>query len=183
MAIKTFTTGEVLTAADTNTFLANAGLDFIKQVTIGTAVTSVAVTNVFSATYDSYLTIYSVHAQSANATVAYSHNVSSGSNYFVVGQEMAFGSTTVTGIGPAGTTSCRVGRYDSGLGRVFGQVIVHAPNSATRKMGQFFCTGPGYGNHGQLTITTSSLDTGLTLAPSTGTWTGGTITVYGYRLG
>jgi hypothetical protein len=30
MAIKTFTTGEVLTASDTNTYLANAGLVFVK---------------------------------------------------------------------------------------------------------------------------------------------------------
>jgi hypothetical protein len=30
MAIKTFTTGEVLTAADTNTYLANSGLVYVK---------------------------------------------------------------------------------------------------------------------------------------------------------
>ncbi len=30
MAVKTFTTGEVLTAADTNTYLNNGGLVYIK---------------------------------------------------------------------------------------------------------------------------------------------------------
>lgn len=52
MAIKTFTTGEVLTASDTNTYLANSGLVFVKSQTIGSAVTSVTVSDAFSATYD-----------------------------------------------------------------------------------------------------------------------------------
>ena len=33
MAIKTFTTGEVLTAADTNTYLANSGLVYVAGAT------------------------------------------------------------------------------------------------------------------------------------------------------
>ena len=54
MAIKTFTTGEVLTASDTNTYLANAGLVYVTSATIGTAVSSVTVSNCFSSTYDAY---------------------------------------------------------------------------------------------------------------------------------
>ena len=34
MAIKTFTTGEVLTASDTNTYLANAGLVYITSTAV-----------------------------------------------------------------------------------------------------------------------------------------------------
>jgi hypothetical protein len=57
MAIKTFTTGEVLTASDTNTYLANSGLVYIKEVTLtGTAVN---ITSCFSATYDAYRIIIS----------------------------------------------------------------------------------------------------------------------------
>ena len=57
MAIKTFTTGEVLTASDTNTYLANAGLVYIKEVALtGTAVN---ITSCFSATYDSYQIVIS----------------------------------------------------------------------------------------------------------------------------
>jgi hypothetical protein len=40
MAIKTFTTGEVLTASDTNTYLANSGLVYVKSQTIGSGVTA-----------------------------------------------------------------------------------------------------------------------------------------------
>ena len=54
MAIKTFTTGEVLTAADTNTYLANSGLVLVKSQTIGTGVASVTISDAFSTTYDNY---------------------------------------------------------------------------------------------------------------------------------
>lgn len=181
MAVKTFTTGEVLTAADTNTYLNNGGLVYISATNIGTTVASVVVSNAFSSTYEAYLIDYYVVAQSADGTVLYSHNVSSGSNYYVVGQEMTWTSTTVTGVGPAASTSCRVGRYTSGVGRVVGQITVASPNVATRKFGSFWCSAPSYANHGELQIATSSVDTGFTLAPSTGTWTGGVVTVYGYR--
>jgi hypothetical protein len=54
MAIKTFTTGEVLTASDTNTYLANSGLVVVKQQAIVGTVSSVAVTSAFSSTYENY---------------------------------------------------------------------------------------------------------------------------------
>jgi hypothetical protein len=54
MAIKTFTTGEVLTAADTNAYLGNGGLVFVKQQTVSGNPTSMTVTDAFSATYDNY---------------------------------------------------------------------------------------------------------------------------------
>jgi hypothetical protein len=57
MAIKTFTTGEVLTAADTNTYLANAGLDYIGAVTLNAVTNNVS--NVFSSTYQSYRVVIS----------------------------------------------------------------------------------------------------------------------------
>ena len=54
MAVKTFTTGEVLTASDTNTYLANAGLVYITQATLAAAAT-VNVDNCFSSTYTNYV--------------------------------------------------------------------------------------------------------------------------------
>jgi len=53
MAIKTFTTGEVLTAADTNTYLANSGLVFISETAI-TNTATVIVSTCFSNTFDAY---------------------------------------------------------------------------------------------------------------------------------
>jgi len=54
MATKTFTTGEVLTASDTNTFLANSGLVYVTSATIGSGVSTVTVSGAFSSTYDNY---------------------------------------------------------------------------------------------------------------------------------
>ena len=54
MAVKTFTT-EVLTSADTNTYLANSGLVYIKTATVTSAAsTSTTWQSVFSSEYDSY---------------------------------------------------------------------------------------------------------------------------------
>ena len=57
MAVKTFT-NEQLTASDTNTYLANAGLVYITSTTVGSAVSSVTVSNCFSSTYDHYRIIW-----------------------------------------------------------------------------------------------------------------------------
>ena len=54
MAIKTFTSGEVLTAADTNTYLANSGLVYIAEGSTSTSVAGLNFNNVFSSTYDNY---------------------------------------------------------------------------------------------------------------------------------
>ena len=61
MAIKTFTTGEVLTAADTNTYLANSGLVYITSVSLAgaTAASPVAITSCFSSTYTNYRIVVS----------------------------------------------------------------------------------------------------------------------------
>ena len=52
MAVKTFSTGEVLTASDTNTYLNNGGLVYITQYALSS--TSNPVSNCFTSTYDNY---------------------------------------------------------------------------------------------------------------------------------
>ena len=54
MAIKTFTSGSVLTASDTNTYLANAGLDYIAEGSTSSSVLGLNFNNVFSSTYSNY---------------------------------------------------------------------------------------------------------------------------------
>ena len=53
MAIKNFTTAEVLTASDTNTYLANSGLVYVTSAT-ATSGTSLSVNNCFTSTYSAY---------------------------------------------------------------------------------------------------------------------------------
>ena len=57
MAIKTFTTGEVLTASDTNTYLANAGYVYVKGETFVTA-TEVLVDSVFTSAFRNYRIVF-----------------------------------------------------------------------------------------------------------------------------
>ena len=52
MAIKTFSTGEILTASDTNTYLANSGLVYVAKATLATNTTDLV--GCFSSTYDNY---------------------------------------------------------------------------------------------------------------------------------
>lgn len=72
MAIKTFTTGELLTASDTNTYLSNSGLVFVKQLafTASTAASPANVDSCFSATYDNYrIVIRSVYSTNPAANL------------------------------------------------------------------------------------------------------------------
>lgn len=58
MAVKTFTSGEVLTAADTNTYLNNGGLVYVNSWTVGSGVTSVTLTNAFPSDYNAFRLIW-----------------------------------------------------------------------------------------------------------------------------
>jgi hypothetical protein len=62
MPVPDFSPGEVLTAAAMDSI----GLWLVKTQTVGTAVSSVTVTNAFSANYDNYRVIYSGGTQTAN---------------------------------------------------------------------------------------------------------------------
>jgi hypothetical protein len=54
MAIKTFTSGSVLTASDTNTYLNNGGLVYITQGELTSSTAALTFNDVFSSTYDNY---------------------------------------------------------------------------------------------------------------------------------
>lgn len=56
MAVKTFTTNEVLTASDTNTYLANSGLVYVTSAT-ATSGSYLDILSCFSATYTNYLVL------------------------------------------------------------------------------------------------------------------------------
>lgn len=111
MAIKTFTTGEVLTASDTNNFLANSGFQYINNGTFSNAA-SVDVTG-FSSLFDFYQLTFAVRKHTAgvcdvtaqlfsgatvrntqyygasrfaafDATVGFAANRSNGTNFYVL---------------------------------------------------------------------------------------------------
>lgn len=180
MAVKTFTTGEVLTASDTNTYLNNGGLVYISGITIGSAVSSVVVSNCFSATYDNYKIVWSTYNNSTTTNFLLSINGSTGAIYFTTGLFCQPGSTTVSGVQVSNATSGYVG-FSQGSYASGGTVEIQNPFIAQRAYFQASMMGPGYAAWVNTVVADTSSSTGFTFATSAGTMTGGTIRVYGYR--
>ena len=158
---------------------ANSGLTLIATQTIGTTVTAVAVSNVFSATYDTYKIVVSGGLGSlansfamtlgASVTGYYSNLVYTSYNTTVAGAGTSNGASW-TGFGGIDTTSLNL------------NLELNSPflaKNTTFQAGGYRTTIAGAAN-GIHQVQTSY--TGFTLAPESGTITGGTIRVYGYQL-
>jgi hypothetical protein len=180
MAIKTFTTGEVLTAADTNTYLANSGLVYIKSQTIGSGVSSVNVTSAFSSTYDNYKILIAGGAGSTSSEL----NMTIGAtvtNYYYQFVFTAWNTTVSVDASKVGTKWQYIGSMSTT--GIIGDITVLSPNLAAAT--RMYASGVGdsgsyVGNTSGLLINTTQY-TDFTITPNAGTMTGGTITVYGYR--
>jgi hypothetical protein len=190
MAIKTFTTGEVLTAADTNTYLANSGLVFINSTTVGSAVATVSTpAGTFSATYDAYRIVFtnitpSVGAQDLSMQMNNAGTPATGANYARGGVFFRYSDLTLNGFGQNNATSHIISSINNTAQRHVGATDIFSPFDAQYTG---FWAG-AYLNRTDITVpavagchaVATSYDR-LTILPSTGTITGGTITVYGYR--
>lgn len=182
MAIKTFTTGEVLTASDTNTYLANSGLVFVKEQTIGNGVATVAVPDAFSATYDNYKIIVSGGIASGI-----------GAPSIILGATVtgyyATGVFSQIGVATLGATNVVNGASWTNMGRQNGNAInvsfdlflpfatkrtSFVQHSATSETNGYFISQSGM-------LDNATSYTSFTLNSASGTFTGGTINVYGYR--
>ena len=177
MAVKTFTTGEVLTAADTNTYLNNGGLVLVKTQTVGTAVSTVTVSNAFNADYYSYRIVYSGGSSSALQAAAMQMGTTNTNYYFVLYYNTYAGApTTLVNAGGGSASWGYVGEMGNGNNVC---IDVHGPYAAdyTKYAGQYVGSVTGI-TGGELRNTTSYTDFKLTVV---GTITGGQIKVYGYR--
>ena len=184
MAIKTFTTGEVLTASDTNTYLANSGLVYVTSATVGTAVSSVTVSSAFSSTYDNYQIVYTGGAASSTANLGIKLG-STATGYYGNLIYSLPSSATFFGLGVNnGTSWTVVGDCTAGGGARLA-CNLYAPNLAARTgiSAQYMGTGTSSAPFGFFggNLDDATQYTAFTMTPTAGTLTGGTITVYGYR--
>jgi len=179
MAIKTFTTGEVLTAADTNTYLANSGLVFVKSQTVGSGVASVTVSDAFSATYDNYLIVDNGGSMSVDTAYRLTFGASATLYYGV----MIYGSFLGGAVNNASGNNLAYVEFAGGSQTRNGYIELQSPfltkNTEIRTRVRY---GTVYGTCVALHGDPSSF-TSFTLTPAGGTMTNGTISVYGYRKG
>ena len=171
----TFVTGAVLTAAQMNTI----GLFLVKSQTIGTGVSSVTVTGAFSADYDNYLITVSGGAGSTASPLSMQLG-SKVTNYYY---QLLYGNYANTPLAAGSTTATSfvfVGAYDANS--ISMNCTVMNPNLAKPTTVSATCNN-GTSFSGNLTgyDATTTQYTAFTLIPASGTLTGGTIRVYGYR--
>ena len=178
MAIKTFTTGEVLTAADTNTYLANSGLVFVKQETVGAGVSSVPVNDAFSATYDNYKITYAGGtANTPQAITMILGGSVTGYNYATSLYGYVSGALTMLNQGTAASFAY-VGEANTNNNNI--DIDLFNPFLAKYTTYQGFYIGGGNGGATGGVHAVATSYTSFTLAVA-GNITGGIITVYGYR--
>ena len=172
-----FSSGQVLTSSAMN----SVGLRLVKTQTVGTAEASVTVSNAFSADYDNYLILMSGGTVSTDASIGITIG-GAVNNYYGF---MSYGDATTN-------TIQGVGRNNSALlnwvgGGTTGQAVharVEVMNpfkaSYTKFANGSYQNGNAYGTmQGEHRVATSY--TAFSLTPDSGTITGGTIRVYGYR--
>lgn len=192
MAIKTFTAGSVLTASDTNTYLANSGLVYIKS---GTATSGISfdLTECFSSTYDSYRVVINNVRINNGDTLAMqllSNTTPANTNYYVSVIRFDIGANAVSTVRSNGDSYAAIGYATNSAGASCSASFdVSNPFSAvtTSIMGQGTDSrgASGYAAWQFAGIhNVASSYNGIRIASVTGapnTFSSGTITVYGYR--
>jgi hypothetical protein len=185
MAIKTFTTGEVLTASDTNTYLANSGLTYLGSVTA--TGTTIALDNVFTTNHTSYRVVITTTNATVTGTTIFrfragGSQIATG-NYYYGGSVYFYNAVPSEWHSGAATGFPTV--ISSGAVENTVTIDLSFPRSANRKtfIAQSTNNFSGYAGtttHGFVDVTASTYD-GLQITQDAGATLTGTITVYGYR--
>ncbi len=156
------------------------GLTLVKSQTIGSAVASVEVTGAFSATYDNYKIIVTGGASSTANSLRLTFGATT-TGYYYAGYYYDYGANT--GGNARGSNAAG---FDIGAGttnKLFANAEIFDPFLAdqtnfTTSHASTVSTGFMQFANGFLDNTTSY--TAFTITATTGTFTGGTIRVYGY---
>jgi len=176
MPFPVFASGDVLNASDMNA----VGLWLVKTQTIGSAVSSVTVTSAFSSSYDNYIITVSGGTASVNGSIRLQMNTSTGSTYSAAGTYGNFGINSGITYNPAATTSWT----DILLGHTAGYAgVINLAGPFASRPTYGFTEAVSNASFYKFSLleTSSNSNTGFTLTPASGTLTGGTIRVYGYR--
>ena len=173
----TFTSGSILTAAQMNA----VGIWLIKTQTIGTAVSSVTVTGAFSSDYDNYLIQVVGGTGSAEDNGRMTLGSTNTGYYGVLAYANYATPGTYTGAGDNNAAQFSFIWRNVTNGQ-YANIDVIGPNLPKPTMVRGLWVAQN-GAAGQYTgyVSGTTQYTSFTLSPITGTMTGGTIRVYGYR--
>ena len=177
MPVPDFAPGEVLTAAAMDSI----GLWLVKTQTIGTAVSSVTVSNAFSANYKNYLVTVEIDSSGVDLALRLGLGASA-TGYYWAGSQMNYASGFLEQK-ETNAASFRIGSVQTSNGTV-ASIFLGRPFEAKRThynfSGNYMDTGgaswTGGGYHNVSTSYSS-----FVIFPNTSNITGGTIRVYGYR--
>jgi hypothetical protein len=179
MPVPDFSPGEVLTAAAMDSI----GLWLVKSQAVGTGVSSVTVTGAFSADYDNYKVIFSGGVNSAQGDLGLTlGSTSSGYTHNVITTTWSNTPSSILAGTLNGSSWSRAGVAEPDSNYLNLDIINPFLARRTIAWGSFVgsdSTRVGGSFSGFLADTTSY--TAFTITPATGTMTGGTIRVYGYR--
>lgn len=178
MAVKTFVAGTPATAADANTYLANAGLVYVKEQAVSAGGTAVTVTNAFSSTYDSYRIIFTNIGGTSGNSAFLTLNGSAGSTYSWSGRYWPYTGASGDGQGSAGSLGFWLGIMGTNFS---GSFDIHNPytTGVTKLFGQ--SSGATYSNTYGGYDSNAASSTNFTITLAAGTLTAGNILVMGYR--
>ena len=194
MAIKTFSSGEVLTASDTNTYLANSGLVYVKQQAF-TALSTWSMDNVFTSTYRNYRVFIDATGSSNNNVMRLTFLNSSGAEitagYYGAAYwfDFATAGSTTTNV-TNGTAFLPLGYIPSsgspGFSTSFDVGTPELSTSAVNIQGNFSGVNSGTafaGGFNTGTYNTIGVVRGFYIKCSAGNNMTGSVSVFGYRNG
>ena len=157
------------------------GLTLVSATTIGTTVSSVTVTGAFSSTYDVYQITLSGGVASASGNIHF--KLDAASNYYWSAMYLNYNTGSFNGDAAQNSTQFSYGFFGND-NNLSGTMIVTNPNLAKRTSftsasggavaGYSFQVAGGFQN-------ANTQHTDFTIAPASGTLTGGTIRVYGFK--
>jgi hypothetical protein len=173
-----FVAGQILTAAQMN----QIGSWLVKEQVVGTTVSAVTVTDAFTADYDSYRVVWTggIASTSNNARLTFG---AIATGYYAAWQDINYGSGATNVVrdnnaayfsfaGIAQTTLVSCDFVVNGPNLLFPTTFYSMVPNPSTSGGSLI--GSGYN-------TSALAHTSFTLTASTGTFTGGTIRVYGLR--
>ena len=159
----------------------SAGLVHISRTTIGTAVSSVTLSNIFSADYDNYRILISGGSGSANTYIRFQFPGAATSDYMM---QLIYGAWTVGNAQLGGSSGTN--QFFNYMGTVTTTSLQACVDIQSPYLTEQTFLGSFYARQGHLGgVTANILDdansyTDLNVFPATGTFSDGNIDVYGY---